>query len=192
MTRSRIIATAAKIMGVQGVDATTLDDVMSASSVSKSQLYRHFAHKSALVRAVIEFVGARTIADERERLGSVQTLADLQQWRDRLLMNSAGHYRYGCPLGALASAVSNQDQVAREKLHEVFTAWRELFEGLLRRFQQDGIIPEETDVVQLAAGFVASIQGGYLLAQTSRDVIPMASAIDMAIGHLQLLARVRS
>jgi AcrR family transcriptional regulator len=180
-------------MGVQGVDATTLDDVMSAGRVSKSQLYRHFAHKSELVRAVIEFVGAQTIADEQERLDSVQTLADLQRWRDRLLMNSAvGHHRHGCPLGALASAVSNQDPVAREKLHDVFTAWQELFESLLRRFERDGIIPTDTDVVQLAAGFIASIQGGYLLAQTSRDVIPMASAIDMAIGHLHLLARVRS
>lgn len=193
MTRSRIIETAAEVMGVQGVDATTLDDVMSASRVSKSQLYRHFSHKSALVRAVIEFVGARTIADERERLRGVKTLADLQRWRDRLLMNSAvGHYRYGCPLGALASAVSNQDPVARGKLHEVFTAWQELFESLLRRFERDGIIQEDTDVVQLAAGFVASIQGGYLLAQTSHDVIPMASAIDMAIGHLYLLARVQN
>jgi hypothetical protein len=31
---------------------------------------------------------------------------------------------------------------------------------------------------------------GYLLAQTSRDVTPMASAIDMAIAHLSLLGRV--
>jgi hypothetical protein len=70
-------------------------------------------------------------------------------------------------------------------------AWRELFEDLLRRFQQEGVIPQDADVTQLAIGFVATIQGGYLLSQTSRDVAPMASAIDMAITHLQLLARVQ-
>jgi hypothetical protein len=36
---------------------------------------------------------------------------------------------------------------------------------------------------------VAAVQGGYLLAQTSRDVAPMAAAVDMAIAHLHLLAR---
>jgi hypothetical protein len=44
-------------------------------------------------------------------------------------------------------------------------------------------------VAQLATGLVAAVQGGYLLAQTSRDVTPMASAIDMAIAHLSLLRR---
>jgi hypothetical protein len=44
-------------------------------------------------------------------------------------------------------------------------------------------------VAQLATGFVAAVQGGYLLAQTSRDVTPMATAIDMAITPLHLLTR---
>jgi TetR/AcrR family transcriptional regulator, transcriptional repressor for nem operon len=56
-TRSRIIATAADLMRVRGVGGTTLDDVVVASNVSKSQLYRHFEDKQALVRAVIELVG---------------------------------------------------------------------------------------------------------------------------------------
>jgi hypothetical protein len=60
---------------------------------------------------------------------------------------------------------------------------------LIRRFQRDGVIPQDADVIQLATGFVAAVQGGYLLAQTSRDVRPMASAIDMAMAHLKLLAR---
>jgi len=44
-------------MRVRGVGGTTLDDVVVASNVSKSQLYRHFEYKQALVRAVIELVG---------------------------------------------------------------------------------------------------------------------------------------
>ena len=47
---------------------------------------------------------------------------------------------------------------------------------LIRRFQAAGILPQDTDVDQLATGFVAAVQGGYLLAQTSRDVTVMASA----------------
>jgi AcrR family transcriptional regulator len=37
----------------QGVERTSLDDVMAASGVSKSQLYHYFADKDALVLEVI-------------------------------------------------------------------------------------------------------------------------------------------
>lgn len=188
-TRSRIVATAAELMRVRGVGGTTLDDVVLASKVSKSQLYRHFEDKPALVRAVIEFVGEQRIAVERERLDKVRTFTGLRRWRDALVeTNALQEGRYGCPLGSLANEVSDQDSIARRNLNDLFMAWRELFEDLLRRFQQEGLIPQDADVVQLATGFVAAVQGGYLLSQTSRDVTPMASAIDMAIAHLHLLA----
>jgi TetR/AcrR family transcriptional repressor of nem operon len=189
-TRSRIVATAADLMRVRGVGGTTLDDVVSASNVSKSQLYRHFEDKQALVRAVVELVGEQTIARERERLGNVKTFAGLRRWRDALVQNNALHDgKYGCPLGSLANEISDQDSVARGKLQDLFMAWQELFEDLLRRFQEEGVIQQDADVAQLATGFIAAVQGGYLLAQTSRDVTPMATAIDMSITYLGLLAR---
>lgn len=184
------MATAADLVRVRGVGGTTLDDIVAASNVSKSQLYRHFEDKPALVREVIEFVGERTIAGERERLGNVKTFSGLRRWRDAIVENNALHEgRYGCPLGSLANEVSDQDSIARRKLHDLFMVWQELFEELLRRFQQDGVIRQDVDVAQLATGFVAAVQGGYLLAQTARDVSPMAAAIDMSIAHLHLLAR---
>lgn len=167
-----------------------MDDVVVASSVSKSQLYRHFVDKPALVRAVIEFVGERTISRERERLGSVKSLAGLRRWRDAIVERNALHEgKYGCPLGSLANEVADQDDVARGKLKDLFQTWQELFEGLLDRFQRHDLIPRDADVAKLATGLVATVQGGYLLAQTARDVTPMATAIDMSIAHLELLAR---
>ncbi|MDW5328790.1 TetR/AcrR family transcriptional regulator [Plantactinospora sp. KLBMP9567] len=187
-TRSRIVGTAADLMRVRGVGGTTLDDVIVASNVSKSQLYRHFEDKQALVRAVIELVGDRTIAIERERLSKVMTFAGLRRWRDALVENNAlQEGRYGCPLGSLANEVADQDSIARKRLLDLFSAWQELFEDLLRRFQKAGLIPQEADVSQLATGLLAAVQGGYLLAQASRDVTPMASAIDMTLAHLQTL-----
>lgn len=189
-TRAKIAASAAELMRVQGVGATTLDQVVAATNVSKSQLYSHFEDKPALVRAVVDLVGDRIVGGERERLGGVRTLADLRRWRDGLIANSAlDSGKYGCPLGSLANEVSDQDAVAREKLQELFATWQELFGDVMRRFRQDGVIPQGADVAQLSAGFVAAVQGGYLLAQTARDVAPMAAAVDMAIAHLELLAR---
>ena len=54
-TRERILQAAADLMRANGVAATTLDEVRVASGTSKSQLYRHFPDKDALVHAVIAF-----------------------------------------------------------------------------------------------------------------------------------------
>jgi AcrR family transcriptional regulator len=187
-TRARIVATAADLMRVRGVGGTTLDDVVVASNVSKSQLYRHFHDKRALVRAVIGFVGDRRIAQERERLGKVMTFAGLRDWRDAVVeSNALQEGRYGCSLGSLANEVADQDSIAREKLNDLFAAWRELFEDLLRRFQDADLIPRGVDVDELSTGLLAAVQGGYLLAQTSRDATPLAAAIDMALARLRTL-----
>jgi hypothetical protein len=91
-------------------------------------------------------------------------------------------------LGSLANEVADHDSIARAQLDDLFTAWRALFEDVVRRFQAAGLIPRQADVAQLAIGLLAAVQGGYLLAQTARDVAPMAAAIDMAIAHLEVLS----
>jgi TetR/AcrR family transcriptional regulator, transcriptional repressor for nem operon len=188
-TRARIVAAAAELMHVRGVGATTLDDVLAASGVSKSQLYHHFAGKEALVRAVVDHVGERVIEREREALGHVSTIRGLHRWRDALVQNNAlRHGAYGCALGTLASEVSDQDDLARRALSQLFAEWQGLLASVLHRLQDDGVLPPDASVDQLATGLMAAVQGGYLLAQTERDVTPMAMAIDLALAHIESLA----
>ncbi|MEU7911637.1 TetR/AcrR family transcriptional regulator [Microbispora bryophytorum] len=188
-TRTRIVAAATDLMWVKGVRATTLDDVLAASGVSKSQLYHHFDGKDALVRAVIDNVGERVIERERDALGHVSTIRGLRRWRDALVQSNAlRHGAYGCALGSLASEVSDHDALARQALSRLFTEWQGLLAGVLRRLQDDGALSPEASADQLATGLMAALQGGYMLAQTARDVTPMATAIDMALAHIESLS----
>ena len=188
-TRARIVAAAADLMYIQGVGGTTLDDVLAASGVSKSQLYHHFDGKDALVRAVIDLTGERVLERERNALGHVSTLPGLRRWRDALVQNNAlRHGAYGCSLGTLASEVSDNDDLARQTLSQLFGEWRELLAGVLRRLQDNGVLSSEASVDQLSTGLMGAVQGGYILAQTARDVTPMATSIDMALAHIESLS----
>ncbi|MFD5213325.1 TetR family transcriptional regulator C-terminal domain-containing protein [Microbacterium sp. NPDC058345] len=139
---------------------------------------------------MIDLVGDQTMAVERERLGKVDSFEGLQRWRDAMLAaNAARRCRIGCSLGALVVDVSDQDELARQKLDDVFRDWRGLFEALLRRFRDRGLIPADADIVRIATSFIAAVQGGYLLARTAGDITPMASAIDVSIEYLRLLVR---
>jgi TetR/AcrR family transcriptional repressor of nem operon len=176
-------------MFVQGVGSTTLDDVLAASGASKSQLYHHFDGKDALVRAVVEHVGQHIIKREREALGHVSTIRGLRRWRDALVQSNAlRHGAYGCALGALAAEVSDHDALARKTLSELFAEWQGLLAAVLRRLQESGALPPDVQVDRLATGLMGALQGGYMLAQTERDVTPMATSIDMALAHIESLS----
>lgn len=189
MTRERIVTAAADLMYVRGVGATTLDDVLEASGVSKSQLYRHFANKDEIVRAVIQLMGQRVIEREQNALGRVSTIAGLRRWRDALVKNNAlRHGAYGCALGSFASEVADHDVVARQMLLSLFAEWKDLLAGAIRRLQEHGALPREAPIDELATGLLGALQGGYVLAQTARDVTPMATSIDMALRHIESLS----
>jgi TetR/AcrR family transcriptional regulator, transcriptional repressor for nem operon len=188
-TRARIVGAAADLMYIQGVGATTLDDVLAASGASKSQLYHHFENKDALVRAVIDHVGERIIERERDALGHVSTIRGLYRWRDSLVQNNAlRHGAYGCSLGSLASEVSDHDAFAREALERLFSEWQRLLADVLKRLKDSGRLPPDAPIDHLATGLMGALQGGYMLAQTARDVTPMGTSIDMALAHIKSLA----
>ena len=185
-TRDRIVQAAAQLMYVRGVNATTLDDVRAAAGTSKSQLYRHFPDKEALVHAVIEMRGEQVLERETGRLASLRSFEDLIRWRDSLIeVNALQGGAYGCALGSMANELADQDEHARASLAELFQAWEELLAAGLRRMQADGALTPEADPGRLAVGLMAALQGGYLLASTARDVRPMEIALDLALGHVR-------
>ena len=185
-TRDRIVHAAADLMYVKGVHATTLDDVRAATGTSKSQLYRHFPDKEALVRAVIALRGQQVLERETGRLGRLSSYRGLVRWRNALVAaNARQSGAYGCALGSMASELSDQDEQARTLLADLFKTWEELIAAGLERMQAKGALKPDADPEQLAIGLMAALQGGYILANTAHDVRPMEIALDQALEHLK-------
>lgn len=184
-TRTRIVEAAADLMYVRGVNATTLDDVRIASGTSKSQLYRHFEDKEALVRAVVAVRAQQVLERERGYLERFRSFSALKRWRNALVeRNALQNGAYGCALGSLASELAEQDDEVRETLWAHLADWEGLLAAGLRRMQESGSLRADADPDKLAMGLMASLQGGYLLAETAHDVAPMETALDMALDHI--------
>src|ERR1700760_366652 len=126
-TRDRIVQAAADLMRIKGANGTTLDDVIAASGVSKSQLYRHFPDKTSLIRAVVALQGHRVLEREQNQLGRLNSFSGLQRWRTVLVqLNGLHDGAYGCMLGSMANEVADQDEQARAALQEMFATWEDL------------------------------------------------------------------
>ena len=188
-TRARILQAATELMYFKGVGAVTLDEVRAASGTSKSQLYRHFPDKDALVREVIAMQATQLLERQEQLLRRVSSFRGLQRWRDAILQrNRLRNGAYGCELGSLANELADQDEDARVALAGYFRTWEGLLVEGLERMRQNGTLRPEVDSVRIATGLMAALQGGYLLAQIARDSAPMAVALDMALDHIRSYA----
>jgi AcrR family transcriptional regulator len=187
-TRARIVDAAAELVQCQGAAGTSVDEVLAAAKVSKSQLYHYFADKDALILAVVERQAERVLAGSEPLLAGLDDMAGLRDWRDRVVAaNGETLAAGGCPLGSLVGELAEQSRF-RAALAAGFARWTEYFVRGLERMQAAGRLRPDADPQRLATGLMVALQGGLLLAQTQRDIAPLAIALEMATARVESFA----
>jgi AcrR family transcriptional regulator len=182
-TRDRIVAAAARRMLGDGVARTSLDDVGAEARVGRSQLYHYFEDKAQLVEAVIARHAEAVVgADELERLDDWSAW---RTWRDAVVAGQRAQSCVGgCPLGSLASELSDVDDRARRALGVTFDEWERRFRRGLEALAASGELTPGSDPARLATTVLATLEGGLLLAQLRRSTAPLEAALDGVLGLL--------
>lgn len=189
-TRDRIVAAAAGLMIDQGVAGTSTEEVRAAAGVSTSQLYHYFDDKKALVRAVIAYVTDAVLDTQQPLLGQLDTMDALRAWRDFLVELKRGRDgQGGCPLGSLASELSDGDQDARQDVAAGFRRWETAIRDGLRTMHDRGDLRPEADPERLALALLSALQGGLLLTQARRDTVALEVALDTMLDHIESFHR---
>jgi AcrR family transcriptional regulator len=184
-TRERIVVAAGELICERGVGGTSLDDVRAATSSSKSQLYHYFGDKHGLVEAVIDHQAAVVVGGQIEALGAVRSWAGLERWADSMVaMVEQQGMRGGCPIGTLAAALADTDERYRLALSDAFERWGAAIGDALARLRERGLLAADADLETLTTSTLAAIQGGLLLAKTTRDSAQLRAALDGAIAQL--------
>ncbi len=180
-TRSRIVATAARLIHERGVAGTTLDDVRAAAEVSGSQLYHYFADKDELVKAVIDHQADAILGNQQQAdLGSIE---GLEAWRDMVITQAKNtEAKGGCPLGSLGGQLAETDPESRALIAAGFDRWSAAIGDGLRNLHAAGHLATEIDPDDLAVTLLAALQGGLLLAQVQRNARALETAIDTVIA----------
>ena len=189
-TRQRIVLAAAELMWEQGVAATSLQDVQQATRVSGSQLYHYFKDKASLVHAVVAC--QRDLALERQGpwLSQMDSLDGIRAWRDYVVSASQRRQcRGGCPIGTLASELSDIDPEARSDLAEAFARWSSAIRAGLEAMQARGDLAAAANPTRLSYALLAAGEGGLLLSKAARDPAPLEAALDTVIDRIAELTR---
>lgn len=185
VTKARIVAAAASLVREHGVAGTSLDAVMTASATSRSQLYHYFADKEDLISEVIKTQLGHVIAAQEPRLREVSSWDGLQRWCDHLVTTTrATRGVGGCPLGSLVSELADRSDSARLELARSFAQWQSYLSSGFAAMRENGELASDADVDELALTMMSALQGGLLMAQTTRSARPLELALNMALGHI--------
>jgi TetR/AcrR family transcriptional regulator, transcriptional repressor for nem operon len=185
-TRERIVRAASELMLECGVARTTIEDIQEAAGVSTSQMYHYFANKGDLVAAVIDRQTDHVLGRQESELHRVDSIEALHRWRNMMVDVMRGHGCVGgCPIGSLASELSDADPLARASLARAFAQWEALIREGLAAVAARGELPPGLSVDRMALAMLSGVQGGLLLSQVRRDTSPLEAAVDTIIEHLR-------
>ncbi|WP_346108418.1 TetR/AcrR family transcriptional regulator [Nonomuraea maheshkhaliensis] len=184
-TRQRILEGAAAHIREFGVAATTLDDVLSRTATSKSQLFHYFPDgREELLLAVARFEATRVLEDQQPQLGYLTSWPAWQEWRDKVVERYRRQGRH-CPLNTVMSYLGNTTPAAQAVVSELMNRWQREIGAGVRHMQAVGEIDAGLDPDRAAAAVLACIQGGVLLQLSTGEITHLEAALDMAIAHLR-------
>ncbi len=181
-TRERIVTAAAELIAERGSAATSLDDVIARAGASKSQLYHYFDDRAALLRAVVDR-NAELVLGGLPPLDGWNALRDW--FRSLVEIQEACGACGGCPVGGLVGQLAEADEPARLALAGAFARWEAHLRAGLRAMRASGKLAAGADTEALATATLASVQGGLLLTQATRDPRRLEIALAAAYEHLR-------
>jgi AcrR family transcriptional regulator len=178
-TRQRIVEAAAALIRERGVAETGLDDIGSATSTSKSQMFHYFpGGKTDLLLAVAAYEAEQVLVDQQPYLGDLTTWRKWQAWR-RCVIQKYDAQRDRCPLTALTSHMGKATPATRQIVSNLYDSWSQYLAAGIRSLKDSGEIDASTDVDTAATAVLAAIQGGVLMMQATDSI----SYLEIALGE---------
>jgi len=189
-TRELILEAATRLIHVNGYNNTSLDDVLRESGVGKGNFYYHFKSKEELGYAIIEQSVASFLSRTLDPCFSDPTASPLAQigcFLDRVLETQrARNCVGGCPMGNLASELSDVHEGFRTRLASVFEGWRKRLTVALRAAPGLGEGMAECRAEAIAQFVVASLEGAILMTKLTKDITVMEGCVDELKRYLSL------
>ena len=189
-TRDQILDAAARLIHLQGYHCTSLDDVLRESGVGKGNFYYDFESKEQLGYAIIDQTMQGFIARTLEPAfadTSADPVVQIHVFLDRVLENQRQRNCVGgCPIGNLASELSDVHEGFRQRLAGIFRAWRATLTDALERGRAKGRLRRDVEPAAVAQFLVAALEGAILLTKVSKEIGIMERCVEQLKQHLTL------
>lgn len=172
VNRTKAVEVAAQLFLRQGYSYVSMDEVVRASGVSKSNIYYHFKNKEELLQAVVQYWIAQyesqvyILLSQRER--SVE-----ERVNSFIATLSAGiegrNFEGSCPFITLYMQTPASAPEVKASISRFFRELQPMIEKLFQQGVDSGEFREGMDAGSVSSLFVAALEGSLVLAETARD-----------------------
>jgi TetR/AcrR family transcriptional regulator, transcriptional repressor for nem operon len=161
-TRSEILRVAFGEIYEHGFQATSVNDIVAKTNVTKGAFFHYFPTKNDLGYALADeilrdMMVNRWIRPLNAYRNPVQGM--VKTYRKLMEATTDEELLLGCPLNNLTQEMSAVDPVFRDKLRGVLQTWIDETEKHLRRARDGGYIKPNVDV-RMAAEFAVMVEEG--------------------------------
>ncbi len=172
-TRKTLLEAAYAEIERHGFQAASLADILAHTGLTKGALYHHFPNKLALGYAVVdEIIREKIVSDWVTPLTAcenpIDTLIGLLQQAGQEMGEE--YAQNGCPLNNLSQEMSQVDEGFRQRISDIYTAWRRGLGRALAQGQSNGSVRTDINADVAATFIAAAIEGCIGLAKNARDV----------------------
>ena len=176
-TRRQILEAAYGVIHRHGFQAAGLNDILAMTGVTKGAMYHHFPNKMALGYAVVDEKVKAYLEDwwlaPLDAEGEDDPLAAVARTiQDNMTNRVPAIHLLGCPLNNLAQEMSPIDGGFRQRIEELYRAWRRRLSRALTRGQHSGKVDAAADTDEAATLIVAAIQGAFSQTKSAQSMAP--------------------
>lgn len=177
-TKQRIIEDATRLFHRKGFGATSVNDLLSATGVTKGSLYFHYSGKEALGIAVLEKAAVAFMRFLDDALNGSTPADSLDNFfKAALHKHQESGFVGGCLFGNTALEASDTFPTYAHRVAEVFNAWTEKLQTIIAQAQDSDLIRRDVPAEQLAQLVVATIEGAIMQSRLHKSAEPMTCAL---------------
>lgn len=174
-TRQRILEAARDLIYARSYADVGIAAICERAGVQKGSFYHFFPSKRDLTLAVLDDFYERT----KENVGRafwpdippmarLQRLAEMAYEIQKQYVDETGKV-LGCAFGNLATEMSTQDEVIREKIEQIFSRFRAGIAQVLKEASELGELPG-VDIEATAQAMLAYFEGVMMMAKTQNNL----------------------
>lgn len=193
-TKENILEIAQNLILKKGFSGTSIDEIISASNLTKSGFFYHFESKNDLAKHLmlkyqrdddVFFNGLFTRAKELSEDPLQQMLIFLKLLAEA--MENLPDVHPGCLIAAFTTAHQQLNDEVKEVTAQCTLSWRDLFARHLESISQQYVMKTETPIDELADMLSAIIEGGIILSRTLAEQKILPQQILLYRNHLRML-----
>lgn len=161
-TKINILQRAFDLIYRKGFQATSVDDIIATTQVTKGAFFYHFKNKEEMGLAMINEVmypGMHQVMIQ-PLINSKDPISELYQMMRHLLLKAPFfEVKYGCPAVNLIEEMSPLNNSYKEALHKLVSEWQQAIEKSIRNGKTAGMIRQDVDVRRAACFIIAGYNG---------------------------------